>query len=68
MDNFPIMAMKIGDPVTVTGYTGQHEGTVMWTSRGFCSYGGSWRVCVKLADGTTQEFEYGGERAHCFWR
>lgn len=69
---FPIMSMKPGDRLAVTGYYGQFTGTVMWASRGFCSYGGSWRVMVKLdapmEDGTTeQEFELDGNRPHKFW-
>lgn len=65
MDEFKIMAMREGDPVTVTGYHGQHTGTVAWWHRG-ASYGGSWTVGV-LVDGEVQAFEYGGNRPHGFW-
>lgn len=65
MDEFKIMAMREGDPVTVTGYTGLHQGTVAWWRRGG-SYGGSWTVAVVI-DGRTEAFEYGGDRAHSFW-
>jgi len=71
MDNlvdFPILSMREGDPVTVIGYHGRFRGTVISHLRGFCSYGGSWRVNVQLPDGTSKWFEYEGDRAHRFYR
>lgn len=63
MEEFPIMAMKTGDAVTVTEEWGTHRGTVNWwdTYEGF-------RVSVKLEDGTDRVFPAEGARAARFWR
>ena len=62
MEQFPIMQMRSGDKVTVTGYYGQKDGVVNWVNR----YEG-WRVNVTLSDGSNETFEAQGPRQCWFW-
>jgi hypothetical protein len=62
MNKFPIMQMRAGDNVTITGYYGQLTGTVRWFDRHE-----GWRVNVDLPDGTNQTFEAQGPRRCWFW-
>ena len=63
MQEFPIMSMRPGDPVTITEEGATHRGTVKW----FHSYEG-WRVCVELEDGSERVFLDGPNRWAKYWR
>lgn len=61
MTEFPIMAMKTGDQVTITEEWGTHHGTVNWWDSS-----GGFRVSVNLGE-TERVFEATGPRAARFW-